>query len=100
MNVMTDLALTGADQAAAERVTELLAGSAARAVTVPGSSSLRRSIDTVLDATALTGLSPVTVSTEEVEAGKPSPGGHQAVVQRLVSEPRSTMLGDCEPGHV
>jgi HAD superfamily hydrolase (TIGR01509 family) len=47
------------------------------------SSSPRRLIDTVLDAAALTSLFEVTVSTEEVDAGKPSPGVYLEAIRRL-----------------
>jgi HAD superfamily hydrolase (TIGR01509 family) len=47
------------------------------------SSSPRRLIDTVLDAAGLAEFFEVTVSTEEVEAGKPSPAVYRAAVQQL-----------------
>lgn len=51
------------------------------------SSSPRRLIDTVLQAAGLVQWFPVSVSTEEVEAGKPSPLVYQTVVQRLSVDP-------------
>lgn len=51
------------------------------------SSSPRRLIDTVLQAAGLVQWFPVSVSTEEVEAGKPSPMVYQTVVQRLGVDP-------------
>ena len=47
------------------------------------SSSPRRLIDTVLDAAALAEFFEVTVSTEEVEAGKPAPAVYREAVRRL-----------------
>ncbi|MDQ4105134.1 MAG: HAD family phosphatase [Actinomycetota bacterium] len=47
------------------------------------SSSPRRLIDTVLESTGFAHQFVVSVSTEEVGAGKPSPVVYQAVVQRL-----------------
>ncbi|GEL16571.1 HAD family hydrolase [Pseudonocardia asaccharolytica] len=47
------------------------------------SSSPRRLIDAVLAAGGMRGEFSVTISTEEVEAGKPSPAVYQAVVARL-----------------
>jgi HAD superfamily hydrolase (TIGR01509 family) len=47
------------------------------------SSSPRRLIDTVLDAAGLADFFEVTVSTEEVKAGKPSPAVYQEVVRRM-----------------
>ena len=47
------------------------------------SSSPRRLIDTVLESTGFGHQFVVSVSTEEVGAGKPSPAVYQAVVQRL-----------------
>jgi hypothetical protein len=52
MNVMADLALTGADRAAAEPVAELLAGSAPLAVAVSASSSPHRLIEVTTDSIA------------------------------------------------
>jgi HAD superfamily hydrolase (TIGR01509 family) len=52
------------------------------------SSSPRRLIDTVLAAAGLTGHFRVSVSTEEVEAGKPSPAVYLEVVRRLSVDPR------------
>ena len=51
------------------------------------SSSPRRLIETVLDAAHLTGHFRVTVSTEEVGAGKPSPAVYNEVVRRLRADP-------------
>ena len=55
------------------------------------SSSPRRLIDAVLTTAGLTGLFRAAVSTEEVEAGKPSPAVYRAVVARLGTEPRRTV---------
>ncbi len=52
------------------------------------SSSPRRLIDAVLDAAGLTREFRVTVSTEEVVAGKPSPVVYEEVVRRLGADPR------------
>jgi hypothetical protein len=81
MNVVVVLALTGHARAAADRVAELLAGSATLAVAFSASSSPRRLVDPVLDAAELSGLFQVTVSTEEVEAAGPFPEVYQAVMQ-------------------
>lgn len=51
------------------------------------SSSPRRLIDTVLEAAGLTQRFQVSVSTEQVGAGKPSPAVYQTVVQRLGVDP-------------
>src|SRR2546423_3569659 len=51
------------------------------------SSSPRRLIDTVLAAAGLAQRFQVSVSTEEVAAGKPSPAVYQTVVQRLGVDP-------------
>lgn len=51
------------------------------------SSSPRRLIDTVLDSAGLAQRFEVSVSTEEVAAGKPSPAVYQAVVARLGVDP-------------
>jgi HAD superfamily hydrolase (TIGR01509 family) len=51
------------------------------------SSSPRRLIDAVLDAAGLAGDFRVTLSTEQVAAGKPSPVVYQEVVRRLGAEP-------------
>lgn len=51
------------------------------------SSSPRRLIDVVLEASGLAARFQVIVSTEEVGAGKPSPAVYQTVVQRLGVEP-------------
>jgi HAD superfamily hydrolase (TIGR01509 family) len=51
------------------------------------SSSPRRLIDTVLSSAGLAQRFQVSVSTEEVEAGKPSPAVYQTVVQRLGVNP-------------
>jgi HAD superfamily hydrolase (TIGR01509 family) len=55
------------------------------------SSSPRRLIDAVLDASGLTGDFRVTLSTEQVAAGKPSPVVYQEVVRRLGAEPRQVV---------
>jgi HAD superfamily hydrolase (TIGR01509 family) len=55
------------------------------------SSSPRRLIDAVLDAAGLTRAFEVTVSTEEVEAGKPSPVVYRTVVQRLGVDAATTV---------
>jgi HAD superfamily hydrolase (TIGR01509 family) len=52
------------------------------------SSSPRRLIDTVLESAGLAGCFSVTVSTEEVLAGKPSPAVYQEVTRRLGVDPR------------
>jgi HAD superfamily hydrolase (TIGR01509 family) len=51
------------------------------------SSSPRRLIDTVLESAQLTDYFRVTVSTEEVGAGKPSPAVYNEVVRRLGVDP-------------
>ena len=51
------------------------------------SSSPRRLIDTVLESAGLTHRFHVTVSTEEVAAGKPSPAVYQTVARRLGVHP-------------
>jgi HAD superfamily hydrolase (TIGR01509 family) len=51
------------------------------------SSSPRRLIDTVLEAAHLSDHFRVTVSTEEVTAGKPSPAVYNEVVRRLGADP-------------
>jgi HAD superfamily hydrolase (TIGR01509 family) len=51
------------------------------------SSSPRRLIDTVLESAGLAHRFQVSVSTEEVAAGKPSPAVYQTVVQRLGVHP-------------
>jgi HAD superfamily hydrolase (TIGR01509 family) len=51
------------------------------------SSSPRRLIDTVLQSAGLARWFAVSVSTEEVEAGKPSPVVYQTVVRRLGVDP-------------
>jgi HAD superfamily hydrolase (TIGR01509 family) len=51
------------------------------------SSSPRRLIDTVLESAGLVQWFPVSVSTEEVGAGKPSPAVYQSVVRRLGVDP-------------
>jgi HAD superfamily hydrolase (TIGR01509 family) len=50
------------------------------------SSSPRRLIDAVLDMSGMAPFFEVTVSTEEVEAGKPSPAVYLEVVRRLAVE--------------
>jgi HAD superfamily hydrolase (TIGR01509 family) len=55
------------------------------------SSSPRRLIDSVLEAAELARWFKVSVSTEEVEAGKPSPVVYQTVVQRLGVDPGRTV---------
>jgi HAD superfamily hydrolase (TIGR01509 family) len=63
------------------------------------SSSPRRLIDTVLDAAALTEYFEVTVSTEEVEAGKPSPAVYREAVRRLdVPASRTAAVEDSSNG--
>lgn len=54
------------------------------------SSSPRRLIDTVLDTSGMTSSFEVTVSTEEVDAGKPSPAVYLEVARRLGVEVRET----------
>lgn len=51
------------------------------------SSSPRRLIDTVLESAGLAQRFQVSVSTEQVRAGKPSPAVYQTVVQQLGVEP-------------
>jgi HAD superfamily hydrolase (TIGR01509 family) len=55
------------------------------------SSSPRRLINTVLESAGLTHQFQVSVSTEEVAAGKPSPAVYQTVVQRLGVHPSQTV---------
>jgi HAD superfamily hydrolase (TIGR01509 family) len=63
------------------------------------SSSPRRLIDTVLAATGLVQQFQVSVSTEEVPAGKPSPAVYQTVVQRLGVDPsRAVAIEDSSNG--
>ena len=63
------------------------------------SSSPRLLIDTVLNASGLTGHFAVTVSTEEVAAGKPSPAVYQAVAQRMgVAPARTVAIEDSSNG--
>jgi HAD superfamily hydrolase (TIGR01509 family) len=54
------------------------------------SSSPRRLIDTVLATSGLDRFFEVTVSTEEVPAGKPSPAVYTEAVRRLGTEPGAT----------
>ncbi len=92
------------DEVAATVVDRMAAEYAARLPLLPGavevverlgrrwplglaSSSPRRLIDTVLRSAGLTQWFPVSVSTEEVGAGKPSPVVYQTVVQRLGVDP-------------
>ena len=63
------------------------------------SSSPRRLIDTVLAAARLAHWFQVSVSTEEVAAGKPSPAVYQTVVQRLgVDASRAIAIEDSSNG--
>lgn len=63
------------------------------------SSSPRRLIDSVLDAAGLADRFLVTRSTEEVEAGKPSPAVYRAVVRELGVEPgRAVAVEDSSNG--
>ncbi|HKC26821.1 MAG TPA: HAD family phosphatase [Jatrophihabitans sp.] len=63
------------------------------------SSSPRRLIDTVLDAADITSLFEFTVSTEEVEGGKPSPAVYLEVVRRLgVPAPETAAIEDSTNG--
>jgi HAD superfamily hydrolase (TIGR01509 family) len=55
------------------------------------SSSPRRLIDAVLSAAGIADLFQVTVSTEEVAAGKPSPIVYETAVRRLGTDPRRTV---------
>ena len=55
------------------------------------SSSPRRLIDSVLEAAGLTDAFQVTMSTEEVEEGKPSPAVYLAVASRLGSHPETVV---------
>jgi HAD superfamily hydrolase (TIGR01509 family) len=52
------------------------------------SSSPRRLIEAVLESAGLTSQLSVSVSTEEVEAGKPSPAVYEEVVRRLGVDPQ------------
>jgi HAD superfamily hydrolase (TIGR01509 family) len=75
---------------------ERLAGSFALGL---ASSSPRRLIDAVLAAAGLAGQFPVTVSTEEVAAGKPSPAVYQQAVGRLGVPPgRAVAIEDSSNG--
>jgi HAD superfamily hydrolase (TIGR01509 family) len=63
------------------------------------SSSPRRLIDTVMHLAGLAQWFPVSVSTEEVGAGKPSPVVYQTVVQRLgVNPSRAIAIEDSSNG--
>lgn len=63
------------------------------------SSSPRRLIDTVLASAGLTHRFQVSVSTEEVPAGKPSPAVYQTVVQQLGVHPsRAVAIEDSSNG--
>jgi HAD superfamily hydrolase (TIGR01509 family) len=63
------------------------------------SSSPRRLIDSILDAAGLTRQFQVSVSTEEVAAGKPSPLVYEAVVERLgVAPGRTVAIEDSSNG--
>ncbi len=63
------------------------------------SSSPRRLIDTVLESAGLTQRFQVSVSTEEVGAGKPSPAVYRTVVQRLGVDPqRAIAIEDSSNG--
>lgn len=63
------------------------------------SSSPRRLIDTVLGSAGLARWFQVSVSTEEVGAGKPSPAVYRTVVQRLGVDPaRSIAIEDSSNG--
>jgi beta-phosphoglucomutase-like phosphatase (HAD superfamily) len=55
------------------------------------SSSPRRLIDAVLDSAGLASWFSVTVSTEEVQAGKPAPVVYLEVVQRLGVDPNAVV---------
>jgi HAD superfamily hydrolase (TIGR01509 family) len=55
------------------------------------SSSPRRLIDSVLEAAGLTDAFQVTLSTEEVEEGKPSPAVYLAVASRLGAHPETVV---------
>jgi HAD superfamily hydrolase (TIGR01509 family) len=52
------------------------------------SSSPRRLIDVVLDAAGIEGCFAATVSTEEVERGKPAPDGYLEAARRMGVDPR------------
>jgi HAD superfamily hydrolase (TIGR01509 family) len=56
------------------------------------SSSPRRLIDAVLESAQLTEYFRVTISTEEVEAGKPSPAVYNEVVRRLPASDSSRVV--------
>jgi HAD superfamily hydrolase (TIGR01509 family) len=71
--------------------TEAVARLAARWRLGLASSSPRRLIDTVLTTSGMAPLFEVTVSTEEVEAGKPSPAVYRDVVRRLGTAPEHTV---------
>jgi HAD superfamily hydrolase (TIGR01509 family) len=63
------------------------------------SSSPRRLIDTVLESAGLAQRFQVSVSTEQVGAGKPSPAVYQTVVQRLGVDPsRAIAIEDSSNG--
>jgi HAD superfamily hydrolase (TIGR01509 family) len=63
------------------------------------SSSPRRLIDVVLESAGLASWFQITVSTEEVEAGKPSPAVYQEVVQQLGVYPqRAVAIEDSSNG--
>jgi HAD superfamily hydrolase (TIGR01509 family) len=63
------------------------------------SSSPRRLIDSILDAAGLTRQFQVSVSTEQVGAGKPSPLVYEAVVERLgVAPGRTVAIEDSSNG--
>jgi beta-phosphoglucomutase-like phosphatase (HAD superfamily) len=55
------------------------------------SSSPRSLIDAVLESAGMTPLFRVSISTEEVEAGKPSPAVYRAAVARLGTIPAATV---------
>ena len=63
------------------------------------SSSPRQLIDAVLGSAGLAGWFQVSVSTEEVEAGKPSPAVYREVLQRLCVQPqRAIAIEDSSNG--
>lgn len=79
--------------------TEAVARLAARWPLGLASSSPRRLIDTVLATSGMASLFEVTVSTEEVAAGKPSPAVYLDVVRRLGTAPgRTAAIEDSSNG--
>jgi HAD superfamily hydrolase (TIGR01509 family) len=87
-----ELPLIGGAEAAVERL-------AARWPLGLASSSNRELIDLVLEASGLGGFFRATVSSEEVQRGKPAPDVYLEAARRLGAEPaRSTAVEDSENG--